>query len=238
MHTETPVEFRFVFCALAAVTAVLYTGSAKGAEATDSAFARYLVAAVGLVSLVLVAFDKVPAVVAYGVLCLALAGVYVADVLRDERARRRRVASLAPRPMIVGVPTAWIVIAAVSPLMLTPYVVLKEQLAAAFMVGFCALVMATIAWRLASAPVQLTGEDVPLERIRDRATRSARVANTAVLAVGSIFVFICFANSGLPVVTPVQRMLPLFSMAVWLGLFTWKMWYVHQLPQPSCSASS
>jgi len=80
--------------------------------------------------------------------------------------------------MADAAPTVWVVIAAISPLMLTPYVVLREQLAPAFMVGVCALIMATIAWRLASSAVQLDGEDLQLERMRERAWRSKRAGLT------------------------------------------------------------
>jgi len=129
-----------------------------------------------------------------------------------------------------------------SPLMLTPYVALREQLVSAFMVGVCALIMATIAWHLASSPVQLAGEDVQLERMRKRAWRSTRAGITAVVAVGSVVAFIGFVNADLAAVTAVQRDLRLLSLVVWAVLAVWVMawiaWYHHQLSRSSCSASS
>ncbi len=121
--------------------------------------------------------------------------------------------------------------------MLTPYVVFGEQRAAALMVGMCALVMAAIAWRVASAPVHLAGGDVQLERIRDRVMRSRRAGITAVLAVGIIFVFISFVNAELPVVMPVQRIFHVASLVMWAALWAWEAWYVHNLDRSSCSAS-
>lgn len=115
--------------------------------------------------------------------------------------------------------------------------VFGEQRAAALMVGICALVIALIAWRIASAPVHLAGEDIQAERMRDRALRTRRAGNTAVLAVGSIFVFITFVNAELPVVLPVQLIFNLTSLVVWAALLAWKAWYVHNLDRSSCSAS-
>jgi len=48
------------------------------------------------------------------------------DLMREERARRRRVASLAPRPGR-SCSAVWVAIAVASVLMLVPYVMLKEQ---------------------------------------------------------------------------------------------------------------
>ncbi len=239
-----PVTERLAVGALAALATIVYarSGLREGSRTTASALARYIVAAVALAIAILLAFDKVPAVVSYGLLCLAMVSIYVDDLLQEEHARRRRVASLAPRPVADAAPTAWIVIAAMSPLMLAPYIVLREQLTAALMVAVCVLVMATIAWRLASAPVQLAGENLQLERMRDRVWRSKRAGITAVLAVGIVFVFISFVNAGLSVVTAVQRDLGLLSQVMWAVLALWVMawiaWYQRRLSRSSCSASS
>jgi hypothetical protein len=105
------------------------------------------------------------------------------------------------------------------------------------MVGICALVMAGIAWRIASAPVQLRGDDVQSERLRDRASRSLRAGMSAVLAIGSIFVFLSFVNASLPTVPPLQRMLPLVSFVTWAALWAWVMLYWRRLNRLTCAAS-
>ncbi len=221
---------RLVVSVVAVLAAVVYaSGWGPGT------LSRFIVAPVALVIAVLVALGIVPPVVAYGLVCLALVSVYL---LREEHARRRRVASLAPRSAADVVPTVWVLCAAASALMLTPYVVFGEQRAAALMVGICALVMAAIVWRIASAPVQLAGGDIQSERMRDRAMRSRRAGITAVLAVGSIMVFISFVNAELPVVMPVQRIFHLASFVVWVALWAWETWYVHHLGRASCSASA
>ncbi len=227
MYSEAFVE-RLAILAIAVLAAAVY--AVRGTREQ-----RFVVPPVALVIAVLVGFGFVAPVIAYGLLCLAMVSGYL---VREERARRRRVASLAPRPAVDAVPTIWIVSAAASALMLTPYVVFAEQRAAALLVGACALVMAAIAWRVASAPEQLAGLNIQLERMRDRAWRSRRAGITAVLAVGIVFTFISFVNAELPVVMPVQRTLHLASFVLWVALCAWAAWYVHRLDRLSCSASS
>ena len=204
---------------------------------TTSALSRFVVAFVAIAVAVLVFVPIISPVVGYGMLCLALVSVFLFDLLREEHTRRRRVASLTPRAAADVVPSVWVAITVSSVLMLAPYVVLGEQRAAALMVGVCAFVMAGIAWRIASAPVQLDGEDIHIERIRDRASRSRKAGLTAVLAIGIIFVFISFVNSDLPAVLPVQRILLLVSFATWAGLWAWVTLYWRYLDGLSLSAS-
>ncbi len=244
MDTGSAEYERLAVGAVAAFAAIANVGVGVrvGKCAAASALARCIVAGVALVIGALAMFDRISAVVSYGLLCLALTSVFVADLWHKEHLHKRRVASLAPRPAADAVPTVWVTIAAISPLMLTPYVILREQLAAAFMVGFCALVMATMAWRLASSPVQLAGENLQLERMRERAWRSKSAGLTAVIAVGSVMAFIGFVNADSPVVTAVQRDLRLVSLVVWAMLAVWVltciMWSQHRLSRSSCSLSS
>lgn len=205
---------------------------------SPEAISRIAVALVAAVIAALVAFGMAAPVVAYGLLCLALVSVFAFDLLQEERERRRRIASLASRPSADVIPTVWIVCAAMSPVMLLPYMMLGEQRAAALMVGVCALAMALIAWRIASAPVQLAGGDIRSERARDRARRSRRAGVASVISVGSIFVFVTFVNADLPVVTPLQRLLVPASMSLWAVLLAWQMWYVRHLARLACIASS
>lgn len=227
MHPEVDIQ-RLTVAAVAALTAVVYAWR-------DAREQRFLVAPVALAIAVLVGLGIVEPVVAYGLLCLTMVSVYL---VREERAHRRRVASLAPRPAVDAVPTVWIVSAAASAFMLTPYVLFAQQRAAALLVGACALVMAAIAWRIASAPVELDGDDVRSERMRDRASRLRRAGLTAVLAIGIVFVFISFVNSELRVLMPVQRVFLFASFLAWTSLWVWVSWYVGRLDRASCSAAS
>jgi hypothetical protein len=202
-----------------------------------SAPARFAIAFVALVIAVLVLLRVTSPVIGYGALCLALVSVYLFDLLRAEHARRRRVASLTPRPAAEVVPTIWVAIAMASVLLLAPYVILDEQRAAALMVGICVFVMAGIAWRVASAPIQLRGEDIRSERMRDRASRFKKAGMSAVVAIGSIFVFISFVNADLsPAIFQSQRILLLISFATWAGLWAWVTLYWRHLDRLSRSA--
>ena len=230
MHVNI-FEPRFLVFAFAAWVALRYA-------LWESGFRRFVVAPVALVIAVLVGLGIVQPAVAYGLVALAGVSAFLFNQLQEEHARRRRVASLVPRAATEIVPAVWILSAAASALLLTPYVVLGEQRAAALMVGICALAMAAIAWRIASAPAQLAGGDIRSERMRDRAMRSRRTGLTAIVAVGSVFVFLSLVNSELPVVTPLQRLFDFTSLIVSVALLAWVAWYVHHLDRLSCSAYS
>ena len=227
MNPEVTIQ-RLAVAAVCALAAVVYAGRGTREQ-------RLVVAPVALAIGVLVGLGIVAPVVAYGLLCLTMVSVFL---VREERTRRRRVASLAPRPAVDAVPIVWIASAATSALMLTPYVVFGQQRAAALLVGACALVTAAISWRIASAPIELEGTDIRSERLRDRASRFRRAGLTAVLAIGIVFVFISFVNSELQVVMPVERIFLYASLVAWASLWAWVAWYVHRLDRLSCAAAS
>jgi hypothetical protein len=219
MHHLTPFDRNLAVAATAAFVIILYgvLGLRRGRCDPERARPLFAVAVVAFLIAAVVILQVVSAVVGYSLLCLALAGFQLEDLLQDERARarQRRVALLAPRPAADVAPTVWVVLAAASVLALAPYVVLNEERAAATIVGVCALVMAAIAWRIASAPVQLYGEDIESERLRDRRSRTRKAGVTAVIAMGSIMVFISFVNYSLPAVLPLQRTLLSVSWWTW-----------------------
>lgn len=242
MSIEAFGEQRLAVCAMGVLMAVVYGTTAilgqriRGRCATSGSVpARYATAALGLALALLVGFRIIPAATSYALLCLALTGIYAVDLLQDEHTRRRRVASLAPRAAIAAVPALWVAIAALSSLMLTPYFSFPDQRFAAIVVGVCVLAMAAIAWRIASAPVQLSGEDLQSERIEDRTSRLTRAGITAVLAIGIVFVFISFVNADLAVVAPIERIFNFVSLGMWLALWIWEMLYVRNISRSLCS---
>lgn len=198
---------------------------------------RYVVAAVALVIATFVFLRAASSVVGYVLLCLALVGSQLFDLLRDERARRQRVASLVRRAAAEAIPAVWVAISVASVAMLAPYVILGEQRAVALTVGLCALVMTGIGWRIASAPAQLYGQDIRYERMRDRASRSRKAGLSAVLSTGSIYAYIAFVNSGPAASLPLQNSLLLVSLFTWAGLFVWVILYSSRLERLSTAAS-
>ncbi|MGH7736649.1 MAG: hypothetical protein ACREMP_02085 [Candidatus Tyrphobacter sp.] len=93
--------------------------------------------------------------------------------------------------------------------------ILDEQRIAAAIVAVCTFLMAGIAWRIASAPRQLFGENVRYERMRDRYSRTRKSGVTAVVAMGSIMVFTVFVNSNLHTALPLLRTLQVVSWWMW-----------------------
>lgn len=219
MHHLTTFDQNLAIAAVAFLAAIVYGILGIRNRHCDPPYARaFLVtASVALVIALLVLFRAVSPVVGYSFLCLDLAGFQLADLLQDEqaRSRQRRVASLAPRPAAEVVPTIWVSLAVAVGLMLAPYVILNEERVAAVIVAVCAFLMAGIAWRIASAPRKLFGEDVRNERMRDLYSRARKAGVTAVVAMGSIMVFICFVNYDLHTTLPLLRMLQNVSWWTW-----------------------
>ncbi len=232
--TRAPMVWQGVMGVAIAALVVVLVLAIRAYRTSASEFVRYCIATVALGIALLVLPGILSPVVGYGLLCLALGSKYLFDLLHDERARRRRVAPLTPRPVAEVVPTIWIALAAVSALMLTPYITLGEERAAAFLVGVCALGLAAIAWRITTAPVQLEGEGNPhAERMHDRAMRYRKAGLSCVIAVGTIMVFVDFVYSGLPF----QRIFSLLLMGIWAGLALWVILHSRHLDHVADSLS-
>lgn len=216
MHLTT-FDQNLAVSAVAVLMALVHAVLGARQRRSDPPWARanFLVAFAALALAVLILLQAVSPVVGYSLVCLAEAGFQLFDLLQDERTRRRRVASLAPRPAAETVPTVWVALAVACGLMLAPYVILDEQRGPAFVVAACAFAMASIAWRIASGPVQLYGDDIRSERLRDRASRSGKAGVTAVVAMGSVMAFISFVNYDLSTVLPLQRTLLVVSWWTW-----------------------
>lgn len=226
---------RIDVAAVAAIFGVAYLVVAllRRRHGETSALGLFAVAASGFAIAALVALHYLAPVVAYSVLCFSGATVLLADMLQDEHARRRRVASLSPRPPADSVPIVWITIALTSTLLLVPYVLRGIAVAPALIVAGCAIGMAAIAWRIASAPTQLTGEDPAgdprTEHIRDRALRARKAGLTCVVTIGSIGLFIRFVDETLPSGGGLGIATVRALLAVWAMLAIWVYWYAFRV---------
>jgi hypothetical protein len=234
------LDQRIVVSAVAAFAGLVYLIAAirvsRCGEA--SAPARYGVAAFAFVVAVLVTVRVLEPVVAYSLTCVSLVAVFLMDLLRDERARRRRIALLAPRPAADRVPTVWIAITLLSALPLVPYVLGGIDVASALIASGCVIAMAAIAWRVASAPMQLTSEDPRTEHLRDRADRARHAGLTCVVAIGSVALFVGFVNATPPTAGGLGRVTDVDMLMVWGGLWIWQTWYVRRLSRAACTAAS
>src|ERR1700682_1645070 len=205
MQIEFITAQRLIISAFGFLGGVVYLAIAlRRRDQAVEAPPRYAAAGVGFAIAVLVILRVMSPIIGYGILCLSTVVVYLADLLREEHARRRRVASLDPRPTVPAMPMAWVIISALSTLLLVPYALSGIERVAAALVGVCALTITAIALRIASAPTQLVGSDPQAESIDESAARASRAGYACVLAVGIVFVFSGFVNGALPAVTSLQ----------------------------------
>lgn len=203
----------------------------KAAGCTDddtrlrpSAASRYTTAAAAFLVAAAVLTGFLSAVIGYGILCVLIVANFVVDLVREERARRRRAALLQRSRRVDIVLALWIVIALVSPLLLVPYAFDPVARIAALLVALCVLMMAGIAWRIASAPPILFGDDVEAELMQDRCIRTRRAGLTCVLAIGTVFVFLSFVRS-----PQVGGTFVVASLVAWVGVWLWQSLYLRQL---------
>lgn len=215
----------------------VYTMSPRRPDFLDSTTARIGTGAAALAVAALVMFGIIPAVIGYAILGVSLAVVQVVDLVKEERARKRRVASLSPRPRADLAPAIWTIVAALSATLLTPYAFDTSNRVAAAIVGLCVVTMAAIAWRIASAPLQLTSCDPVAERDAERSCRARKAGLTSVVAVGVVFVFTCFAYPATAAESSIARVLSVLLLVVWVGMLVWETLYVRHLDRLHADAS-
>ncbi len=201
---------------------------ADHARTRTAAFPRYAVACVAFATAGCLLAHLIPAAVAYAVLCLAMVTRAVADQISEERAPRRRAAVLGRSRGVDYVLLTWIALTAASAFFLFPYVVSGSDRLSAIVVALCVAAMAFVAWRIASAPPLLFGDDLEAEQNVDRATRATRTGLTCVLAVGTVFVFASFVE-GPPSVNRVRIGIILGAVVVWAGIWLWQSLYSRRL---------
>ncbi len=225
MYTPN-LEERVLVTAVGVLAGAVYLGK-RGCGAVSAA-ARLLVGVGSLTLAVAVGFAVLEPVIGYALMCLLMVAAFAIDLIQEEHARRRRVASLAPRPRVEFVPALWTLVAVLSATLVLPFIVAGRDVLAALIVGVCTLSMAGIAWRIASAPMQLTGNDPARERIEERASRAQRSGISCVLAVGIEFVFACFtlkeSTAGLSRWTVIA-----LPFALWVLIWTATALYVRSI---------
>jgi hypothetical protein len=219
-------EQRFALAAFAALFAVVYIASAWTIRGR-SLIARCGVALVAIAAGALVTFGRIEPVVAYALICLSGVAVYIVDLVQEERARRRRVASLSPRARLNLIPSLWAIVAALSAALVAPYTLHEGNRFAAAVVALCTMAMAAISWRIASAPLALAGWcDIETERKAQRALRATKSGLASILAVGTVYVFASFANQAATGATPLEHSVNSVAFFVWIGLGAWVALYV------------
>jgi hypothetical protein len=137
--------------------------------------------------------------VAYGLFCLTAACRPAAGLLVEERerARGRRAAFLQRAPRIDPVLLVWIALAALSMVVFVPSMLVAEQRFAASIVAISVALMIFLAWRIATAPTLLTGDDVEAELVVDRTRRIRRTGSVALVATGAAFFYAMIGEGSL-----------------------------------------
>ncbi len=188
---------------------------ADRARERTPAMPRYVLAGLAFAIAGALLADVVTPTVAYAFLCLSLAARFVIDQVAEERAPRRRSALLGRSRRIDPVLLIWIGVAALSSLLLVPWVLDEAGRVAAIVVIACAATMVALAWRIASAPPLLLGTDLEAEQIVDRETRATRTGAACFFAVAAVAVFLGFSRSPL---APSMLLLS-FAMAAWSRVY-------------------
>ncbi len=225
MHLSDLLHQPRVAVALVALLASAVTWHAARRSCDGGAPARYLLAASMLALAGLAIVGVLAPVIAYSLTCLGLATGYLVALVREERARARRYAALTPRPPIEPVPAIWIGVALLSTVALIPYASAGSTAFAAAIVGLCALAMATIAWRIATAPTQITGDNPQLERRHERTLRTVKIGLTSIVTVGSIAVFLSFTGAPAAPFGGLGHVSGGDVFWVWDGLLVWVFGY-------------
>lgn len=189
--------------------------------------ARYAVSALGFVMAGALLAHLVTPAVAYALLCLAMVGRCVADQVVEERVPRRRSAMLGRSRSIDPVLLIWIVLTGASAFELIPWLLEPAYRIAAVIVAVCVLIMVVVAWRIASAPPLLFGNDLAAEQVVDRETRTLRTGNACFLAIATVFVFNAFVGGQQGFID--HRFTIWGLLLLCAALFVWKRIYARHL---------
>jgi len=192
-----------------------------------SPMARYAVSALGFVMAGALLAHLVTPAVAYALLCLAMVGRCVADQIVEERVPRRRSAMLGRSRSIDPVLLIWIVLTAASAFELTPWLLEPAYRIAAVIVAVCVLIMVVVAWRIASAPPLLFGNDLAAEQVVDRETRTLRTGNACFLAIATVAIFDAFVGGQQGFID--HRFTIWGLLLLCAALFVWKRIYARHL---------
>ncbi len=193
---------------------------ADDARERRPAEARLVVSATGFAMAVAIFFHVVSAAIGYSIISLALATRCIWDQVAEETAPRRRSTILGRHRAVDTVLLVWLALSAASMLVLVPLIGSESTRPSAIGVAVCGALMVGVAWRIASAPPLLSGDDLEAEQAVDNETRAIRTGNTCLMSVGVAAFFAAYAGAREPF---------LFAFTAWIVLFAWKLLYARQL---------
>jgi len=116
-----------------------------------------------------------------------------------------------------------------------PWIQGESDRAAAIIVAACVTAMVLVAWRIASAPPLLFGNDLEAEQVVDRETRAIRTGNTCIVTLAPVIFFIGFVGTSSTPEHPISELfVPL--LVCWVGLFVWMVLYTRRLARASLAS--
>jgi hypothetical protein len=128
----------------------------------------------------------------YAAAFLTLSGVMAAVFLHVRSVAKKRIALLSTRSATEVVPWYWFAAAAVVAVAALAWSELREPGWPALLICAAALASAWLAWRIATMPALLSGDDVPAERYVDEHLRFGRATAVLLFAFVEVFVFVMF----------------------------------------------
>jgi hypothetical protein len=167
------------------------------AEGDSDAFMRYAGAftiAMGGVGLI----QSVPLVLPYAMSCLGLAAGVIASYLHFRRVTERRVAPLVRRTVWTSLPPLAMLATAICLLGAASFAVYPEFRLGVAIVIVAAVALLGVAWRVATAPAILFGDDSQLEYLVDEHLRFCRAMSLVALACAPPTVLVSFGWAVLP----------------------------------------
>ena len=177
-------------------------------------------------------FTLVPQQLWYALLCVCIAGSFGIAYLSLRSATKRRSAVLRQRP--AAAPT-WVFLAAVvSALSLLAYADTIQMAVAAGFVALSCVFTLFLAWRVATMPALLTGEDSVVELFVDERLRRIRTGAVLTFAVVPQFVYASFSGWQ---TNEIHTIAWGFTLATWIAVSVYILASQHRSPSESEIAS-
>jgi hypothetical protein len=137
--------------------------------------------------------SRIPPFAAMALWSLILASC-MNPALRSGRSAKKRVAVLRPRRTADSLPPPWLLALAVAATAILVMVSASpHERMQGFLIACSSALIAVMAWRFASSPTILRGNDPLVEECLDRLLRFYRARNLILLAVSQLFFFQMFA---------------------------------------------
>lgn len=167
------------------------------AEGNTDSYLRF----VGILTIAMAPIALIPAVpfvLPYSLSCVAMAMAILLSYLHFRRATERRVAPLVRRDVWASLPPAALGATMVCLAGAASFGAYPQFRTGVSIVIVAAIVLLAVAWRVATAPAILFGEDAQLEYLVDEHVRSSRATNLLALVCAPPTVLVALAWATLP----------------------------------------